>query len=106
MTVSAVEFSDSLLTSISSTPSSKWVSGLEAGFSSPVTAPLWLASRSMSASMDCCFKDLVMLRLALPLLLISPSGVRLLPVFVGDAGRFPLAFRAGLGLGMGNTGVF
>ena len=47
-----------------------------------------------------------MLRLALPLLLISPRGVRLLPIFVGDAGRFPLVFRVSPGLGVGSAGVF
>ena len=46
------------------------------------------------------------LRLALPLLLIAPRWVRLLTVFVGDAGRFPLVFRVDPSLGVGSAGVF
>ena len=47
-----------------------------------------------------------MLCLALPLLLIAPRGVRLLPIFVRDAGRFPLMFRVSPDLSVGSAGVF
>ena len=47
-----------------------------------------------------------MLCLALPLLLISPRGVRLLPIFVGDAGRFPLVFRVSPDLSVSSASVF
>ena len=69
-----VTLSGSLFNSISSSTSSEWVSEAEVdsatldASSLPVAAPLCLPSHSASASMDCCFKDLVMLRLALPYL--------------------------------------
>ena len=109
--VSVVKFSDSLFISLSPSASSERVSGVEVDStgpdvpSLPLTVPLWFPSHSASASMDFCFKDLVMLRLALPLLLIAPSGVRLLPIFVGDAGRFPLVFRVSPGFGVGSAGA-
>ena len=71
------------------------------GFSASLFLETEADSALASASIDCCFRDLVTLRFALPLLLITPRGVPFLPVFVGDAGRFPLAFRAGFDLGVG-----
>lgn len=105
------EFSGSILSPVPFPTSSELVSETEAAFVklgvSPIlmASPLPLLSRSASASMDCCFKGLVMVRLALPLLFMVPNGVRLLPVFVGEAGRFPLMFSVGLSVGVGRVGA-
>ena len=63
-----------------------------------------LLSHSASASMDCCFRDLMMVCLTLPLSLMVPRGVQLPPVFMEEAERFPLAFS--IGLRVGRIGVF
>ena len=65
---------------------------------------LFFLSHSASSSMDCCFRDLVTLRLALLLSLMMPRGVRLLLVFVRGAGRFLMVFSVVFGVGM--TGAF
>ena len=78
-----VTLSDFLFNFISSFTSSEWVSGAEVDSATlnvsslPVAAPLCLPFHSASMSMNCCFKDLMMLCLALPLLLIVPRGVQL-----------------------------
>ena len=71
-----------------------------------IAAPLLLLSHSASASITCCFKDLVTLCLALSLLLMMFRGVQLLPVFMGEAGRFSLMFSVGFSLGVSMTGAF
>ena len=78
---------------------SEWVSA-------SITAPLLLLFHSASASMACCFKDLMMLCLTLSLLLIMLKGVQLPPVFVGEAGRFPLVFSISFSLNVSMTGAF
>ena len=47
-----------------------------------------------------------MLHLTLPLLLISPRGVQLLPIFVRDAGHFSLMFRVSSDLSVSSASVF
>ena len=47
-----------------------------------------------------------MLHLILPLLLISPRGVQLLPIFVGDTGHFSLMFRVSPDLSVSSASVF
>ena len=71
-----------------------------------MAAPLLFLSHSASASITCCFKDLITLCLTLSLLLMMFRGVRLLLVFVGEAGRFPLVFSVGFSLGVGIIGAF
>ena len=63
-----------------------------------------LLSHSTSASIDYCFRDLMMIYLTLSLSLMVPRGVQLPPVFMGEAERFPLAFS--VSLRVGKTGVF
>ena len=63
-----------------------------------------LLSHSASASMDCCFRDLMMVCLTLPLSLMVPRGVQLPSVFMEEAEHFPLAFS--VSLRVGRTGVF
>ena len=107
-----ITLSDSLFNFISSFIFSEWV--FEAGVDSatlnasslPVAASLYLSSHSASVSMNYCFKDLMMLCLTLPLLLIVPRGVQFLPVFVRDAGHFLLMFRVSSDLNVGRISVF
>ena len=72
---------NSLFNFISSFISSECVSEAEVDSTTlnvsslPVAVPLYLSFHSVSASMNCCFKDLVMLHLALLLLLIVSRGV-------------------------------
>ena len=107
-----VTLSDSLFNFISSFIFSEWVSEAEVDSATlnvsflPVAAPLYLSSHSASASMNCCFKDLVMLHLTLSLLLIVPRGVQFLPVFMRDAGHFSLVFRVSSNLSVSRVSVF
>ena len=76
-----ITLSGSLFNSISSFTFSEWVSEAEVDSATlnlsslPVAASLYLPFHSVSASINCCFKDLVMLCLTLPLLLIVSRGV-------------------------------
>ena len=107
-----VTLSDSLFNFISSFIFSEWVSEVEVDSATlnvsslPVAAPLYLSSHSVSASINCCFKDLVMLYLTLSLLLIVPRGVQFLLVFVRDAGHFSLMFRVSPDLSVSRVGIF
>ena len=63
-----------------------------------------LLFHSASASMNCCFRDLIMVCLALSLSLMMPRGVQLPPVFMREAECFPLAFS--VSLRVSRIGVF
>ena len=78
---------------------SEWVSAL-------MTAFLLHLSHSISASITCCFKNLMMLHLALSLLLMILREVQLLPVFVREAGHFSLMFSIDFSLSVSMTGTF
>ena len=63
-----------------------------------------LLFHSASASIDCCFRNLIMVCLTLSLSLMMSRGVQLPPVFMGEAERFSLAFS--VSLRVSRTGVF
>ena len=63
-----------------------------------------LLSHSASASIDCCFRDLVMVCLTLSLSLMVSRGVQLPPVFMREVECFLLTFS--VSLRVSRTGVF
>ena len=75
-----------------------------------MTASLLLLSHSVSASIACCFTDLMTLCLTLSLLLMMFRGVQLPSVFVREAGHFSLifsvSFSVGFSLSVSMTGAF